>query len=39
VRAYNRAVDRYQDERRSTLGAPVALVLGFDERPVLVLGG
>jgi hypothetical protein len=39
VKAYNRAVDRYQVERRSTLGAPVARVLGFDERPVLVLGG
>ena len=39
VKAYNRAVNRYQTERRSTLGAPVARVLGFDERPVLVLGG
>jgi hypothetical protein len=39
VKAYNRAVTRYQNERRSTLGAPVARVLGFDERPVLVLGG
>jgi hypothetical protein len=39
VRAYNRAVTRYQTERRSTLGAPVARVLGFGERPVLVLGG
>jgi hypothetical protein len=39
VKAYNRAVTRYQKERRSTLGAPVARVLGFDERPVLVLGG
>jgi hypothetical protein len=39
VKAYNRAVTRYQRERRSTLGAPVARVLGFEERPVLVLGG
>ena len=39
VKAYNRAVNRYQTERRSTLGAPVARALGFDERPVLVLGG
>ena len=39
VTAYNRAVTRYQKQRRSTLGAPVSRVLGFDERPVLVLGG
>jgi hypothetical protein len=39
VSAYNRAVKRFQAERRSTLGAPVARVLGFDERPVLILGG
>ena len=39
VQAYNRAVNRYQDERRSTFGAPVALVFGFGERPLLVLGG
>jgi hypothetical protein len=39
VKAYNRAVEQYQAERRSTLGALVARTLGFDERPVLVLGG
>ena len=39
VEAYNRNVVRYQEERRSTLGAPVARILGYDERPVLVLGG
>jgi hypothetical protein len=39
VAAYNRAVQRYQDERDSLFGAPIARVLGFDERPTLVLGG
>jgi hypothetical protein len=39
VAAYNRAVTRYQDERDSTLGSPVARALGFDERPTFVLGG
>ncbi len=39
VNAYNHAVEQYQTERRSTLGALVARALGFDERPVLVLGG
>jgi hypothetical protein len=39
VAAYNRAVRRYQHERDSLLGAPVAGVLGFSERPTLVLGG
>lgn len=39
VDVYNRRVMRYQRERRSTLGAPVARILGYDERPVLVLGG
>jgi hypothetical protein len=38
VGAYNHAVERYQHERRTTLGTPVARVLGFDERPVLVVG-
>jgi hypothetical protein len=38
VTAYNRAVTRYQDLRDSTLGAPVARVLGFDERPTFVFG-
>jgi hypothetical protein len=39
VDAYNKAVTPYQRERRSRFGAPVARVLGFDERPALVLGG
>ena len=38
VQAYNRAVDRYQDERRSTLGVPVALGAGVRRTPVLVGG-
>ncbi|MFI5047033.1 MAG: hypothetical protein ACHQIG_08205 [Acidimicrobiia bacterium] len=32
VAAYNRAVQTYEDDRSDTLGAPVALVLGFDAR-------
>lgn len=38
VTAYNRAVTKYQKARDSTLGAPVARVLGFDERPTFVFG-
>jgi hypothetical protein len=38
VSAYNRAVRDYEDERRATLARPVARPLGFDARPVLVLG-
>jgi hypothetical protein len=38
VTAYNDAVQRYQRKRAATLGVPVARVLGFDERPVLVVG-
>ena len=36
--AYNRAVRAYEDERTGTLAQPVARVLGFDARPVFVLG-
>jgi hypothetical protein len=38
VDAYNRAVRAYEDERTGTLSQPVARVLGFDARPVFVLG-
>jgi hypothetical protein len=38
VRAYNTAVDRYEDERTGALQQPVARVLGYDARPVLELG-
>jgi hypothetical protein len=36
VVAYNRAVHEYQDVRTGALAQPVARVLGFDARPVLV---
>jgi hypothetical protein len=39
VTAYNRAVRAYEDERTGTLQRPVARVLGYDARPLLVLGG
>jgi hypothetical protein len=39
VVAYNRAVRAYEDERSGTLARPVARVLGFDARPLLVLSG
>jgi hypothetical protein len=38
VSAYNRAVRAYEDERTGTLQRPVARVLGYDARPLLVLG-
>ena len=38
VRAYNRAVRRYEDTRHETLKRVPAEVLGFDERPILVIG-
>jgi hypothetical protein len=38
VTAYNRAVRAYESERTGTLAQPVARVLGFDARPILVLG-
>lgn len=38
VRAYNRAVRRYQDARTAGSRRLVAGVLGFEARPVLVLG-
>ena len=37
VDTYNRAVRAYEDERTDALAQPVALVLGFDARPVLAL--
>jgi hypothetical protein len=39
VTTYNRAVRAYEDERTGTLQRPVARVLGYDARPLLVLGG
>lgn len=39
VAAYNRAVRAYEDERTGTLQQPVARILGYDARPLLVLGG
>jgi hypothetical protein len=39
VDAYNRRVRSYEDQRTSTTGTPVARVLGFDERSVLMIGG
>jgi hypothetical protein len=38
VTAYNRAVRDYEDERTGALAQPVARLLGFDARSVLVLG-
>jgi hypothetical protein len=38
ITAYNRAVRDYEDERSATLAQPVARLLGFDARPLLVLG-
>lgn len=38
VTTYNRAVRDYEDVRTGALAQPVAKVLGFDARPVLVLG-
>jgi hypothetical protein len=37
VTAYNRAVHDYEDTRTDALAQPVARVLGFDARPVLVI--
>lgn len=37
VDAYNHAVRAYEDTRTDTLAQPVARVLGFDARPVLVV--
>ena len=39
VEAYNRAVRRYQATRTDTLKQIPASLLGYDARPVLVLGG
>ena len=38
VAAYNQAVRAYEDERGGTLQQPVARVLGYDARPLLVVG-
>jgi hypothetical protein len=38
VTAYNRAVRKYEHTRRETLKRLAAQLLGFDERPILVLG-
>jgi hypothetical protein len=38
VTAYNRAARDYEDTRTDALAQPVARVLGFDARPVLVVG-
>ncbi|SRR5713101_3438716 len=38
VNRYNASVHRYEQERESTLQRPVARVLGYDVRPVFVLG-
>jgi len=38
VEAYNRAVQSYEDERSGFFDSLVADVLGYDSRPVLVLG-
>lgn len=37
VNAYNRAAHDYEDTRTDALAQPVARVLGFDARPVLVI--
>ena len=37
VAAYNRSVRSYEEERTGTLQRPVARVLGYDARPLLVL--
>jgi hypothetical protein len=38
VKRYNRAVRDYEATRRGTVEAPVAAALGYEARPVLVLG-
>jgi hypothetical protein len=38
VTAYNRAVRRYEDTRHETLKRLPAKLLGFDARPILVIG-
>ena len=38
ITAYNHAVRKYEDERSGTLQRPVARLLGYDARPLLVLG-
>ena len=36
--AYNRAVRHYEKDRSTTLHRPVAAALGFDPRPLFLLG-
>ncbi len=38
VRAYNRAVRAYEDDRNDSLRKPVARLFGYDARPVLLIG-
>jgi hypothetical protein len=38
IAAYNAAVRRFESERTGTLQRPVARVLGYDARPLLILG-
>ena len=38
VTVYNRAVRRYEDTRHETLKRIPARLLGFDARPILVIG-
>jgi hypothetical protein len=38
IAAYNAAVRKFENERTGTLQRPVARVLGYDARPVLILG-
>ena len=37
VRAYNRAVRAYEDDRNDSLRKPVARLFGYDARPLLVI--
>jgi hypothetical protein len=37
VQAYNRAVRAYEDDRNDSLRRPVARLLGYDARPVLMI--
>ena len=38
IAAYDKAVRAYEDERSGTLQQPVARVLGYDARPILIVG-
>lgn len=37
IRAYNRAVRAYEDDRNDSLRTPVARLFGYDARPLLVI--